>query len=117
MVIHDTVSHWPGLVLQWPAEEIAFPINSWLCFPPSLRMAIQVDKFDFESPPPAPGEKGPCVSTAPLEEERQGARGLEVSSTLDVRWRVISFSWEAGPRRTLPGALTAGRGGRWAAGF
>lgn len=71
-------------------------------------MAIQVDKFDFESPPPAPGDKGPCASAAPLEEERQGARGLEVSSTLDVRWRVISFSW---------GALPAARGGQRAAGF
>ncbi|VTJ79621.1 Hypothetical predicted protein, partial [Marmota monax] len=55
------------------------------------RMAIQVDKFNFESVPECPGEKGQFANPKQLEEERQEARGLEVNSRLDIRWRIISF--------------------------
>ncbi|KFO30992.1 Trafficking protein particle complex subunit 9 [Fukomys damarensis] len=55
------------------------------------RMAIQVDKFNFESVPESPGEKGQFVSPKQLEEERQDARGLEINSKLDIHWRIISF--------------------------
>ncbi|CAD7693976.1 unnamed protein product [Nyctereutes procyonoides] len=56
------------------------------------RMAIQVDKFNFESFPESPGEKGQFANPQQLEEERQEARGLEIDSKLDVHWRIISFS-------------------------
>lgn len=55
-------------------------------------MAIQVDKFNFESVPESPGEKGHFANLKQLEEERQEARGLEISSKLDIRWRILSFS-------------------------
>uniref|UniRef100_A0A8C4MXI9 Trafficking protein particle complex 9 n=1 Tax=Equus asinus asinus TaxID=83772 RepID=A0A8C4MXI9_EQUAS len=48
------------------------------------RMAIQVDKFNFESFPASPGEKGQFASSEQLEEERQEARGLEINSKLDA---------------------------------
>ncbi|XP_036779007.2 trafficking protein particle complex subunit 9 isoform X7 [Manis pentadactyla] len=55
------------------------------------RMAIQVDKFNFESFPASPGEKGQCANLKQLEEERQEARGLEINSKLDIRWRIPSL--------------------------
>ncbi|GAB1299428.1 Trafficking protein particle complex subunit 9 [Apodemus speciosus] len=55
-------------------------------------MAIQVDKFNFESVPESPGEKGHFANPKQLEEERQEARGLEISSKLGIRWRILSFS-------------------------
>lgn len=54
-------------------------------------MAIQVDKFNFESFPESPGEKGQFANSKQLEEERQVARSLEISSKLDIRWGLISF--------------------------
>ncbi|KAL4671246.1 hypothetical protein H8959_003955, partial [Pygathrix nigripes] len=42
------------------------------------RMAIQVDKFNFESFPESPGEKGQFANPKQLEEERREARGLEI---------------------------------------
>ncbi|XP_038541038.1 trafficking protein particle complex subunit 9 isoform X5 [Canis lupus familiaris] len=55
------------------------------------RMAIQVDKFNFESFPESPGEKGQFANPQQLEEERQEARGLEIDSKLDVHWRIPSL--------------------------
>ncbi|XP_029403579.1 trafficking protein particle complex subunit 9 isoform X2 [Mus pahari] len=55
------------------------------------RMAIQVDKFNFESVPESPGEKGHFANLKQLEEERQEARGMEISSKLDIRWRLPSL--------------------------
>ncbi|XP_036904496.1 trafficking protein particle complex subunit 9 isoform X2 [Sturnira hondurensis] len=55
------------------------------------RMAIQVDKFNFESFPESPGEKGQFANSKQLEEERQGARGLEINSKLGIRWRIPSL--------------------------
>ncbi|MBZ3870710.1 Trafficking protein particle complex subunit 9 [Sciurus carolinensis] len=46
------------------------------------RMAIQVDKFNFESVPESPGEKGQFANPKQLEEERQEARGLELWYTI-----------------------------------
>lgn len=66
-------------------------------------MAIQVDKFSFESFPESPGEKGQLANPKPLEEERQEARGLEIDSKLDVHWRIISFLWQP-PWRVVPPA-------------
>lgn len=64
-------------------------------------MAIQVDKFNFESFPASPGEKGQCANLKQLEEERQEARGLEINSKLDIRWRIISFPWGCFALRAL----------------
>lgn len=55
------------------------------------RMAIQVDKFNFESFPESPGEKGQFASPRQLEEQRQEARGLEINSKLGIRWRIPSL--------------------------
>ena len=118
-MIHYTASRWHVQLLQQPAEDTALLINS-LLFPPSLRMANQVDKFNFESFPESPGEKGQFANPQQLEEERQEARGLEIDSKLDVHWRIISFSWRPpwplvhpaqgfGPLTGAPGGFTTWR--------
>uniref|UniRef100_F1RSJ3 Trafficking protein particle complex subunit 9 n=1 Tax=Sus scrofa TaxID=9823 RepID=F1RSJ3_PIG len=55
------------------------------------RMAIQVDKFNFESFPESPEEKGQSANSKQLEEERQEARGLEINSKLGIRWTIPSL--------------------------
>ncbi|XP_040592250.1 trafficking protein particle complex subunit 9 isoform X2 [Mesocricetus auratus] len=67
--------------------------NSELVLHPSecQRMAIQVDKFNFESVSESPGEKEPLANLKQLEDERQEARGLEISSKLDICWRIPSL--------------------------
>lgn len=54
-------------------------------------MAIQVDKFNFESFPESPTDGAQLVNAKQLEEERQQARGLEINSKLDICWKIISF--------------------------
>uniref|UniRef100_A0A663E3E5 Trafficking protein particle complex subunit 9 n=1 Tax=Aquila chrysaetos chrysaetos TaxID=223781 RepID=A0A663E3E5_AQUCH len=51
------------------------------------RMAIQVDKFNFESFPESPTDGTQFANVKQLEEERQQAKGLEINSKLDI--------WEA----------------------
>uniref|UniRef100_A0A8C2TCM5 Trafficking protein particle complex subunit 9 n=1 Tax=Coturnix japonica TaxID=93934 RepID=A0A8C2TCM5_COTJA len=51
------------------------------------RMAIQVDKFNFESFPESPADGTQYANAKQLEEERQQAKGLEINSKLDI--------WEA----------------------
>uniref|UniRef100_A0A8D1R967 Trafficking protein particle complex subunit 9 n=1 Tax=Sus scrofa TaxID=9823 RepID=A0A8D1R967_PIG len=72
------------------------------------RMAIQVDKFNFESFPESPEEKGQSANSKQLEEERQEARGLEINSKLGIRWTIISFAqcppWTSGPWRGAQGS-------------
>lgn len=101
------------VVLPLPAGGTALLVNSLLCFPPR-RMAIQVDKFNFESFPEPPGEEGRFANPKQLEEEWQEARGLEINSKLGVRWRIISFP---GPVAPMPprGLLTPGDPGGAAA--
>jgi hypothetical protein len=70
-------------------------------------MAIQVDKFNFESVPECPGEKGQFANPKQLEEEKQEAHGLEINSKLDIRWRIISF--QHGPVCTGHNLLGADR--------
>lgn len=55
------------------------------------RMAIQVEKFSFESVPESPGEKGQFANPKQLAEERQEAQGLEISNKLDIRWAIPSL--------------------------
>lgn len=54
-------------------------------------MAIQVDKFNFESYPDSPGERAQFANRKQREDERQQARGLEINSKLDILWKIISF--------------------------
>ncbi|NXT66404.1 TPPC9 protein, partial [Chaetops frenatus] len=58
------------------------------------RMAIQVDKFNFESFPESPTDGAQLVNAKQLEEERQQARGLEINSKLDICWKIISLKRE-----------------------
>uniref|UniRef100_A0A663LLR7 Trafficking protein particle complex 9 n=1 Tax=Athene cunicularia TaxID=194338 RepID=A0A663LLR7_ATHCN len=55
------------------------------------RMAIQVDKFNFESFPDSPTDGTQFANAKQLEEERQQAKGLEINSKLDICWKIISF--------------------------
>ncbi|NXE93095.1 TPPC9 protein, partial [Menura novaehollandiae] len=58
------------------------------------RMAIQVDKFNFESFPESPTDGAQLANAKQLEEERQQARGLEINSKLDICWKIISLKRE-----------------------
>ncbi|ETE69531.1 Trafficking protein particle complex subunit 9, partial [Ophiophagus hannah] len=49
------------------------------------RMAIQVDKFTFESYPDSPGERIQYANPKQLEEERKQAKSLEINNKLDIR--------------------------------
>ncbi|XP_012578346.1 PREDICTED: trafficking protein particle complex subunit 9 [Condylura cristata] len=53
------------------------------------RMAIQVDKFNFENVPESPGEEGQFANPKQLEAARQEAQGLETSRRLGLRWTII----------------------------
>ncbi|NXG24933.1 TPPC9 protein, partial [Grallaria varia] len=55
------------------------------------RMAIQVDKFSFESFPESPTDGTQLANAKQMEEERQQAKGLEINSKLDICWKIISF--------------------------
>ncbi|KAI1901635.1 hypothetical protein AGOR_G00036430 [Albula goreensis] len=55
------------------------------------RMAIQVDKFDFDSLPQPDEEKVRFTNPKLLEEERQQAQGYEINSKLGICWQIISF--------------------------
>ncbi|XP_050183734.1 trafficking protein particle complex subunit 9 [Myiozetetes cayanensis] len=58
------------------------------------RMAIQVDKFSFESFPESPTDGTPLANAKQLEEERQQAKGLEINSKLDICWKIPSLKRE-----------------------
>uniref|UniRef100_A0A673AM61 Trafficking protein particle complex 9 n=1 Tax=Sphaeramia orbicularis TaxID=375764 RepID=A0A673AM61_9TELE len=55
------------------------------------RMAIQVDKFDFESLPQPDQETVRFANPKQLEEERQHAQGCQINSKLGICWSIISF--------------------------
>uniref|UniRef100_A0A673AJG1 Trafficking protein particle complex 9 n=1 Tax=Sphaeramia orbicularis TaxID=375764 RepID=A0A673AJG1_9TELE len=54
------------------------------------RMAIQVDKFDFESLPQPDQETVRFANPKQLEEERQHAQGCQINSKLGICWREAS---------------------------
>ncbi|XP_061851001.1 trafficking protein particle complex subunit 9 isoform X2 [Colius striatus] len=58
------------------------------------RMAIQVDKFNFESFPESPTDGTQFANAKQLEEERQQARGLEINSKLEICWKIPSLKRE-----------------------
>lgn len=55
------------------------------------RMAIQVDKFDFENLPQPKEETVPYGNQKQLEEHRQHAQGYQINSKLGLCWNIISF--------------------------
>nr|XP_014346929.1 PREDICTED: trafficking protein particle complex subunit 9-like [Latimeria chalumnae] len=57
-------------------------------------MAIQVDKFNFESLPSPQDERSQFANQKKLEEERQQAQGLEINSKLDIHWKIPSLKRE-----------------------
>lgn len=57
----------------------------------SQRMAIQVDKFDFESLPQLEPETARFANPKQLEEERQHAQGCQINSKLGICWSIPSL--------------------------
>ncbi|CAI5689969.1 unnamed protein product [Oreochromis niloticus] len=55
------------------------------------RMAIQVDKFDFESLPQPDQESVRFSNPKQLEEERQHAQGCQINSKLGICWSIPSL--------------------------
>ncbi|XP_073536027.1 trafficking protein particle complex subunit 9 isoform X1 [Phyllobates terribilis] len=55
------------------------------------RMAIQVDKFNFENISEPPEDNTQFANLREVEEERQQAKGLEINNKLDIHWKIISF--------------------------
>ncbi|XP_035285687.1 trafficking protein particle complex subunit 9 isoform X2 [Anguilla anguilla] len=55
------------------------------------RMAIQVDKFDFENLPEPDEERVRFTNPKQLEEERQQAQGYEINSKLGICWQIPSL--------------------------
>ncbi|TMS17922.1 trafficking protein particle complex subunit 9 isoform X2 [Larimichthys crocea] len=55
------------------------------------RMAIQVDKFDFESLPQPDQETARFTNPKQLEEERQHAQGCQINSKLGICWNIPSL--------------------------
>ncbi|CAN9504089.1 unnamed protein product [Ophioblennius macclurei] len=55
------------------------------------RMAIQVDKFDFESLPQPDQETIRFSNPKQLEEERQHAQGCQINSKLGICWSIPSL--------------------------
>ncbi|XP_037549507.1 trafficking protein particle complex subunit 9 [Nematolebias whitei] len=61
------------------------------------RMAIQVDKLDFESVPQLDQEAAHFTNPKQLEEELQQAQSCQINSKLDICWSIISFHRQTGP--------------------
>ncbi|XP_059365102.1 trafficking protein particle complex subunit 9 isoform X1 [Carassius carassius] len=55
------------------------------------RMAIQVDKFDFDSMPVTDHDALRLATVRQQEEKRQQVQGGLINSTLDIHWTIISF--------------------------
>uniref|UniRef100_A0A673FRT4 Trafficking protein particle complex subunit 9-like n=1 Tax=Sinocyclocheilus rhinocerous TaxID=307959 RepID=A0A673FRT4_9TELE len=56
------------------------------------RMAIQVDKFDFDSMPVTDHDALRQATVRQQEEKRQQVHGGLINSTLDIHWTIISFT-------------------------
>lgn len=56
------------------------------------RMAIQVDKFDFDSMPVMDHDALRLATVRQQEEKRQQVQGGLINSTLDIHWTIISFT-------------------------
>ncbi|KAM4705735.1 trafficking protein particle complex subunit 9 [Rhinophrynus dorsalis] len=58
------------------------------------RMAIQVDKFNFENISDTANEKLQFANHQEIEEERHQAKGLEINNKLGIRWIIPSVKRE-----------------------
>ncbi|XP_073677583.1 trafficking protein particle complex subunit 9-like [Garra rufa] len=65
------------------------------------RMAIQVDKFDFDSMPVTDHDALRLATVRQQEEKRQQVQGGLINSTLDIHWTIISFSQASCPDNTI----------------
>uniref|UniRef100_A0A8C1GP39 Trafficking protein particle complex 9 n=1 Tax=Cyprinus carpio TaxID=7962 RepID=A0A8C1GP39_CYPCA len=66
------------------------------------RMAIQVDKFDFDSIPVMDHDALRLATVRQQEEKRQQVQGGLINSTLDIHWTIISFTKGSCPDKTVP---------------
>uniref|UniRef100_A0A8C2KM67 Trafficking protein particle complex 9 n=1 Tax=Cyprinus carpio TaxID=7962 RepID=A0A8C2KM67_CYPCA len=66
------------------------------------RMAIQVDKFDFDSMPVMDHDALRLATVRQQEEKRQQVQGGLINSTLDIHWTIISFTKGSCPDKTVP---------------
>uniref|UniRef100_A0A8C1GSM5 Trafficking protein particle complex 9 n=1 Tax=Cyprinus carpio TaxID=7962 RepID=A0A8C1GSM5_CYPCA len=64
------------------------------------RMAIQVDKFDFDSIPVMDHDALRLATVRQQEEKRQQVQGGLINSTLDIHWTIISFTKGSCPDKT-----------------
>uniref|UniRef100_A0A8C2KPK2 Trafficking protein particle complex 9 n=1 Tax=Cyprinus carpio TaxID=7962 RepID=A0A8C2KPK2_CYPCA len=64
------------------------------------RMAIQVDKFDFDSMPVMDHDALRLATVRQQEEKRQQVQGGLINSTLDIHWTIISFTKGSCPDKT-----------------
>lgn len=87
MSVKNGVNNW---IILGPSRVLYATRSSWLsvsCY----RMAIQVDKFDFESLPQLNQDASQFTNHKQLEEERQHAQGSQINSKLGICWSIISF--------------------------
>ncbi|RXN34628.1 trafficking particle complex subunit 9 isoform X2 [Labeo rohita] len=65
----------------------------WRFYEPEVvLMAIQVDKFDFDSMPVMDHDALRLATVRQQEEKRQQVQGGLINSTLDIHWTIISFT-------------------------
>uniref|UniRef100_A0A673FI71 Trafficking protein particle complex subunit 9-like n=1 Tax=Sinocyclocheilus rhinocerous TaxID=307959 RepID=A0A673FI71_9TELE len=69
------------------------------------RMAIQVDKFDFDSMPVTDHDALRQATVRQQEEKRQQVHGGLINSTLDIHWTIISFTKASCPDNTIPNSF------------
>lgn len=67
-------------------------------------MAIQVDKFDFDSMPVTDHDALRLATVRQQEEKRQQVQGGLINSTLDIHWTIISFTESSCPHNPYSAA-------------
>uniref|UniRef100_A0A8C2D242 Trafficking protein particle complex 9 n=1 Tax=Cyprinus carpio TaxID=7962 RepID=A0A8C2D242_CYPCA len=72
---------------------------------PATRMAIQVDKLDFDSMPVTDHDALRQATVRQQEEKRQQVQGGLINSTLDIHWTIISFTEASCPDNTIPNSF------------
>ncbi len=78
---------------------------TFVCFCVLCRMAIQVDKFDFDSMPVMDHDALRLATVRQQEEKRQQVQGGLINSTLDIHWTIISFTKASCPDNTIPNSF------------
>lgn len=75
-------------------KHFTWPLCTSVCL---CRMAIQVDKFDFDSMPVTDHDALRLATVRQQEEKRQQVQGGLINSTLDIHWTIISFTESSCP--------------------